>query len=132
MVFGGMGRGFGREARLLRRTNLAAIQLSAATFAAGAAQGTAIGALSVTGGTGTYTFTLTDSAGNKVQVAGTNGVNLQVGSSAASAGSFSVTVRADNGAGSTLDRAFLITVLASGVFLAMDMSDFRNVYILGL
>lgn len=85
------------------------IRLSGASFLAGAAQGTAIGTLSVVGGTGTYTFTLTDSHSNAVQVAGTNGVNLQVGASASSAGSFSITVHADNGAGSTFDHTFLIT-----------------------
>jgi hypothetical protein len=85
------------------------IRLSNSTFIAGSAQGTAIGTLSVVGGIGTYTFTLTDSHTNAVQVAGTNGVNLQVGSAASSAGSFSITVHADNLAGSTFDRSFLIT-----------------------
>lgn len=93
--------------------NTKGIVLSASTFSAGSAQGTAIGTLSVTGGTGTYTFTLTDSASSKVQVGGTNGVNLQAGSASASAGSFSITVHADNGAGSTFDRTFLITAVAS-------------------
>jgi hypothetical protein len=95
--------------------NSTTIQLSNATFTAGSAQGTAIGTLSVTGGSGTYTFTLTDTASNKAQVAGTNGVNLQAGSASASAGSFSITVHADNGAGSVLDRVFLLTATpASG------------------
>ena len=89
------------------------IQLSAASFTANAAQGTAIGTLSVRGGTGTYTFTLTDSHTNAVQVAGTNGVNLQVGSSPSGAGSFSITVHADNGAGSILNRAFVITAISA-------------------
>lgn len=89
------------------------IRLSNATFSAGSVQTTAIGTLSVVGGTGTYTFTLTDSASSKVQVAGTNGVNLQAGSASASAGSFSVTVHADNGAGSTFDKTFLITAVGA-------------------
>jgi hypothetical protein len=88
------------------------IRLSNASFVAGSAAGTAIGTLSVVGGTGTYTFTLTNNAGGKAQVAGTNGVNLQAGSVAASAGQFSITVHADNGAGSTFDQTFTIT--ASG------------------
>lgn len=96
------------------------IRLSASTFTAGSAQNTAIGTLSVVGGTGTYTFTLTDSHSSAVQVAGTNGVNLQVGSASSSAGSFSITVHADNGAGSTFDHVFLITatpsVLTEGSF----------------
>lgn len=89
------------------------IRLSNATFTAGSAQATAIGTLSVVGGTGTYTFTLTDSHTNAVQVAGVNGVSLQVGSASSSAGSFSITVHADNGAGSTFDRTFLITATSS-------------------
>ena len=89
------------------------IRLSGSTFAAGAALGTAIGTLSVVGGTGTYTFTLTDSHSSAVQVAGTDGVDLQVGSAASSAGSFSITVHADNGAGSTFDHTFLITAIGA-------------------
>lgn len=105
--------------------NSASIALSASTFTANAAQNTAIGTLSVVGGTGTYTFTLTDSHTNAVQVAGTNGVNLQVGSAASSAGSFSITVHADNGAGSTFDKVFLITASPVGgaVALKADLSD---------
>lgn len=104
--------------RIVANGGLAGIRLSGATFSAGSAQGTAIGTLSVVGGTGTYTFTLTDSASSKVQVAGTNGVNLQAGSASASAGSFSITVHADNGAGSTFDRTFLITATASAALPA--------------
>lgn len=89
------------------------IRLSASAFPAGSAQGTAIGTLSVAGGTGTYTFTLTDSATNKAQVAGTNGVSLQAGSASASASTFNVTVHADNGAGSTFDKTFSITAWSS-------------------
>lgn len=104
------------------------IVLSNASFSAGAAQGTAIGTLSVVGGTGTYTFTLTDSHTNAVQVAGTNGVNLQAGSASSSAGSFSITVHADNGAGSTFNRTFLITAtgVVGSVALTADFSAASN------
>lgn len=87
------------------------IRLSASTFTASSVQTTAIGTLSVVGGTGTYTFTLTDSHTNAVQVAGTNGVNLQVGSAASSAGSFSITVHAasSSGVAFNFDKTFLIT-----------------------
>lgn len=111
MAFGRLGAGFGRLGSQAGAAK--GIQLSASSFPAGSAQGTAIGTLSVVGGTGTYTFTLTDSHTNAVQVAGANGVNLQVGSASSSAGSFSITVHADNGAGSTFNRTFLIT--ATGV-----------------
>jgi hypothetical protein len=109
---GSLGRGYGRLGS--GGGSQRGIRLSASTFPAASAQNTAIGTLSVVGGTGTYTFTLTDSHTNAVQVAGTNGVNLQVGSASSSAGSFSITVHADNGAGSTFDRTFLITATASG------------------
>lgn len=119
---------YGQLARIVSLGGVSGIRLSNASFTAGSAQGTAIGTLSVTGGTGTYTFTLTDSASNKAQVAGTNGVNLQAGSASASAGSFSITVHADNGAGSTFDRTFLITATpaAGGVALKADFSDPNN------
>lgn len=87
------------------------IQLSASSFPESSAQTTAIGTLSVVGGTGTYTFTLTDSHTNAAQVAGTNGVNLQAGSASSGIGSFNITVHADNGAGSTLDQTFSISAL---------------------
>jgi len=87
MSLGKMGArgGFGSLGVLGGASNPNGIRLSASTFTAGAAQNTAIGTLSVVGGTGTYTFTLTDSHTNAVQVAGTNGVNLQVGSASSSA-----------------------------------------------
>lgn len=110
----------------LGRPGGSSIQLSNASFTANAAQGTAIGTLSVTGGTGTYIFTLTDSHTNAVQVAGTNGVNLQVGSAASSAESFSITVHADNGAGSVLSRTFLITANSAGVAAALKFNLASN------
>ena len=99
------------------------IALSNQSFAAGAAQGTAIGTLSVIGGTGSYTFTLTDSASNKAQVSGSG---LQVGSTVSAQGSFLITVHADNGAGSTFNRTFLITVTAPSYTPSLDFSDARN------
>lgn len=113
MAMGGLGRDFGRLGRVLGGGSNRGIALSNASFTAASAQNTAIGTLSVVGGTGTYTFTLTDSHTNAVQVAGVNGVNLQVGSASSSAGSFSITVHADNGAGSTFDKVFLVTATIS-------------------
>jgi len=57
----------------------AAIILSAASLPENSPAGTAIGTLSVVNATGTAVFTLTDSAGNKIQLAGTNNVNVQAG-----------------------------------------------------
>lgn len=103
------------------------ILLSSASFTANAAQGTAIGGLLVVGGVGTYTFTLTDSHGGAVQVVGGNGQNLQVGAVASGAGSFSITVHADNGAGSTFNKTFLITALANPTNGPMDFSVPGNI-----
>lgn len=91
-------------------SGLAGIELSAASFTEGAAQGTAIGTLSVFGGSGFYTFTLTDDAGGKVEL---DFQYLEVGATPSTAGSFSITVHADNGAGSVFDRTFLITAIAA-------------------
>lgn len=99
--------------------NTKGIRLAGSSFAEGAVAGTAIGTLSVVGGFGTYTFTLTDSAGGKVQVAAPNGSNLQVGATPSTAGSFTIGVHADNGAGSTFDATFVITAIAALV----DQSD---------
>jgi large repetitive protein len=95
------------------------ILLSSFTMPENSAQATAVGTLSVVNGTGTYTFTLTDDAGGRFQVAGTNGVNLQAGATNSdyeTATSYDITVHADNGAGSVLDRTFtiLITDVAEG------------------
>lgn len=99
--------------------NLKGIRLLGSTFPESSAAGTAIGVLSVLGGFGTYTFTLTDSAGGKVQVAAPNGSNLQVGATPSTAGSFTIGVHADNGAGSTFDATFVITATA----VLVDQSD---------
>lgn len=56
-----------------------AIILSASSLTENSPAGTAIGSLSVVNATGTAVFTLTDSAGNKIQLAGTNNVNVQAG-----------------------------------------------------
>ena len=109
--------------------NSKGIKLSGSSFTAGAVQGTAIGTLTVEGGTGVYTFTLTDSAGNKVQIAGSA---LQVGITASPVpASFSITVHADNGAGSVFDKTFLITAIAAASGPSLDFSDPNNsMYIL--
>jgi hypothetical protein len=67
------------RAAMIARTAYAtgpAVVLSTPTVVESATIGTTVGVLSVQGGTGTYTFTLTDSAGGKFTTAGTNGSNL--------------------------------------------------------
>ena len=112
-----IGLGFGLDylpSRLGSGTIAPGIRLSGTTLQENSAQGTAVGTLSVFGGTGTYTFTMTNSAGSRFQVAGTNGVNLQAGATNSdyeTATSYDITVHADNGAGSTFDRTFTIYIL---------------------
>lgn len=83
------------------------IQLSAATVLNNATVGTTIGTLSVLNGTGTYTFTLTSNPGGLFSI---SGALLKV-AAGLTIGSDPITVHADNGAGSVLDVALLITVL---------------------
>lgn len=89
------------------------IQLSAAVVLSNASIGTVIGALSVMNPSGSYTYTLTNDAGGLFSVAA---ANLTV-AAALSAGSDAITVHADNGAGSVLDRAFLITVANNSTYV---------------
>ena len=118
----------GARLALLGRRKAPGIRLSSNTLAENSAQGTAVGTLSVVGGTGTYTFTLSDSAGSRLQVAGGNGVNLQAGATVTdyeTATSHNITVHADNGAGSTFDRTFTIFVLdvVEGSALLVDVGQ---------
>ena len=108
-----IGLGFGLDfwpPSLLRGPSGPAIALSVATIADTAAVGDTVGILSVVGGTGVYTFTLTSNPGALFSITGTS---LQV-AAALTAGSDAITIHADNGAGGTLDRAFLITVTHAG------------------
>jgi hypothetical protein len=82
------------------------IVLSSATVADTASVGATVGTLSVSGGSGTYTFTLTSNPSSLFAISGTS---LNV-AAALSAGSDAITVHADNGAGSVLNRALIITV----------------------
>ena len=74
----------------------AVILISNAMIFDNATIGSNVGVLSVAGGTGTYTFTLTNNAGGRFAVGGTNGVNLNT-ASAVTVGSYAVTVSATNG-----------------------------------
>jgi hypothetical protein len=69
--------------------------------------GTVVGTLSVTGGTGSYTFSLTSNPGGKYSITGNQ---LKV-AAALTAGTDTITIRADNGAGGTVDLTTTVTVL---------------------
>lgn len=75
--------------------------------------GDLVGLLSVSNGTGTYAFTLTDDAGGLFAIDGVDDTRLEV-AAALSVGSESITVSADNGVDTPITRAFLITVTAVG------------------
>lgn len=92
-------------------TASAGIQLSSSTVLDTATIGTVVGLLSVTGGAGAYTFTLTSNPGGLFSISGNQ---LQV-AAALSDGSDPITVHADNGAGSIFNKAFLINVVPATV-----------------
>jgi hypothetical protein len=104
---------YGQLSRIATNGIVAIIQLSSATIADTASVGTVIGTLSVIGGTGSYTFTLTSNPGSLFSITGNS---LKV-AAALTAGSDAITVHADNGAGSVLNQPFLITVTHASAYV---------------
>lgn len=105
----------GRKAKKGLTPTQGTIQLSAATIAADAANPTTIGTLSVSPAIGSYTYTLSSNPGSQFGITGA----LLRSAAVLTAGSYSVGVHADNGAGDVLDRSFLVTVtptLADGAW----------------
>lgn len=107
---------------LLGSASGATLNLSASSFPENSALNTVIGTLSVSGGTGTYTYSLTSNPGTLFNISTTS---LRVTSTTIAAGSYPVTILADNGAGSTVSRAFLLTA-SSSFSPSLDFSDSRN------
>jgi len=89
----------------------AVLNLSGATISSTAATGTLIGNFSVTGGSGTYTYSLTNNPGGLFQVSSTGVLSNAI--QGLTPGSDPITAQANNGAGSIVSGPFLITVLAS-------------------
>jgi hypothetical protein len=87
----------------------AVILVSNTTVLDTATIGSNVGTLSVAGGTGTYTFTLTSNPGSLFATAGTNGVNLNV-AAALTAGIKPITVQAAGGVPTPISRTINITV----------------------
>lgn len=84
--------------------------LSARTIAENASAGATVGTLSVANGSGSYTFSLTDTAGNRFAL---DGADLERGATSLdyeAATSHSITVEADNGVDTPLTRTFTILV----------------------
>ncbi len=93
------------------------LNLSASTFIENSALNTVIGTLSVSGGTGTYTYSFQSNPGTLFNISGSS---LRVTSTTIAAGSYPVTIRADNGAGSVIDKVFMLTATASSSPLLSD------------
>lgn len=104
---GAMGRGFGRLGGGGKMG--ATLNLSASTFEENSALNTVIGTLSVSGGVGSYTYTFQSNPGTLFNI---STASLRVTSTTIAAGSYPVTIRADNGAGSVIDKVFLLTATA--------------------
>ena len=121
-IGGGIGQGFDGG---LAGAGGPRISLSNATIAAGSAVGTTIGTLSVSGGTGTYTFTLTSNPGSLFSISGSN---LQVAGTLV-AGSDPIIIQANNGAGSIKSQPFTITVTGALANGPMDFSVPGNIAI---
>lgn len=94
--------------RQRERANAVALELTARTVSAAAANGTEIGAFNVRNGSGNYTFTLTDDAGGKFDV---SGVKLRK-ADALTEGLINVEVEADNTVDTPLTGVFQIRVTA--------------------
>jgi hypothetical protein len=110
MGFGKMGARGGFASLGLPGGKSITLNLSASTFPANSALNTVIGTLSVTGGTGVYTYSLTSNPGVLFNISGSS---LRVTSITIAAGSYPVTIQANNGAGSIVNRAFLLTATSA-------------------
>lgn len=85
------------------------LRLSSATIPDTTASGGTVGTLSVTNGSGSYTYSLTSNPDTLFSI---SGADLKT-ASALTAGSYPITVQADNGVDAPISRAFLITVTQS-------------------
>ena len=93
------------------------IQLSGLTASSGAGVGDLVGNLSVSDGSGVYTYSLTDGDA----LFDIDGSRLEVGA-ALSVGTESITIEADNGVDTPLSRTFSIVVSAPGP-VSMDLAS---------
>lgn len=87
----------------------AQLRLSASTVVDTAVVDSTVGALSVAGGSGSYTYTLTSDPSGLFSI---SVADLKT-AAALTAGSYSITVQADNGVDTPISRVFLITVTSS-------------------
>lgn len=105
---GALGRGFGRLGGGGKSGPV--LNLSASSYPANSTINTVIGTLSVTGGTGTYTYSFTSNPGTLFNI---STASLRDNTGTNGAGSYPITIKADNGAGSVVTKAFLITATSA-------------------
>jgi hypothetical protein len=101
------------------------IQLSDASVDEDAGVGDLVATLSVSGGSGTYTFTLTDDAGGLFALDAVDDTRLEV-AAALTAGTESITIEADNGVDPVLTRTIMITIESISTGGIMDFSNADN------
>lgn len=117
MAFGRLGSAFGRMGGAGKSTGGAArLVLSGSSQAENTAIGTTIGTLAVVGGTGVYTLSKTADPDSAFTLTGASLKNA-ISFDYETATSHSVTIHADNGAGSTVDGTFAIAVTDVSVTL---------------
>lgn len=104
-----------------------AISLTASSIAEDASINDVVGALSVTGGSGTYTFTITADPDNKFAISVANLIIDQL-LDYETATSHSLTIQADNGVDTPISRVFSIAVtdVSEGALPLMDFSAISN------
>lgn len=107
-------QGFDRWSSMNTFVTGARITLDSLSIAEDQTQGTLVGNLAVVNGSGSYTFTLTDTSSNAFQLDGVDSSLLEVGSAGLdyeTATSHTITVEADNGVDDPISRNFTINVI---------------------
>ncbi len=90
------------------RANAQSIDLAKNTILASAANGDPVGRLAVLNGSGTYTFTLTLSAGGLFAI---DVADLEKNGALVAGTSYSITVSADNGVDTPISQSFMVKAL---------------------
>ena len=96
------------------------IVLSNNVINASAVPGSLVGVLSVIGGSGTYTYTLTSNPGGYFAISGSN-LNPAL---TVTAGTYPITIQANNGAGSIITMPFIVYVTPSGYVPTYELFGF--------
>jgi hypothetical protein len=136
MAFGRLGLvgcGFSRMGGGGPFTN-SAITLSSTSIAEDASVNSVVGILSVSNGSGTYTFTITADPDSKFAIANDDELQIDATLDYETASSHSVTIEADNGVDDPITRQFTITVtdVADGEAPTMQFDAASNSQLLAV